>query len=264
MRRLTDLHAEATRYRAAAAAGERAFADGLRVGDGVRRAVRQGARERPDDADCAALEDAAERVAVALAMVADLPEIGALNDALPRDPALAAELACRVFAGLEREASPPAHGYRAHAVRERRRGGESLPAPEALAARLAELARRGISAARRVASEGAPPVAGSSPALDATPAVPDPVVLSPSLAASGSELALRVALDALPAPVLRHAGTGDLWVFSPAPLAPAEVAWLSDADDEWWAASPIPYREYGERLLAALASHGIAAAVEPA
>ncbi|HZR79784.1 MAG TPA: hypothetical protein VFD92_01720 [Candidatus Binatia bacterium] len=260
MRRLTDLHGTGILLFAAASVAERAFADALRVGDVVRRAVRQGRRDRPDASDSAAIEEAARRIEVAIADAERAPEVAELGRSVAAGEVVrSAELARCVFAGLEPLAQPAAAvGYRSEALRERRRGGETLPAPPDLATRLA---RRALAPVTGDWSEIAAATGGLPDTRPLDLAMPPPIVLSPSLAGCGSEVALRVPLPSAAA-VLRHADSGDLWVLAASLPAPGAVALLAQADDEWWAASPVPWERYSAELTSALREAGVAVTVE--
>ena len=82
LRELTDLHEAALSLVASGAESERAFADGLRVGDVVRRAVRQGHRHRPDAGDVAAIESIAAHLRIVLSRALDSPEVERLRGAM--------------------------------------------------------------------------------------------------------------------------------------------------------------------------------------
>jgi len=254
MRGLTEMHAEATLYRASAEAAERAFGHAMRIGAAVRRAVRQGKNDRPNEADCEDLEATVTRLGGALSGVAELPAVGALRTSLENgEHEHAAELALSLFAELGPAVPAPPYGYRGVPLRARRRGGESILAPEDLAQSL--LAR--VATGLEVESSDRSPQA-----ISAGPQIPTPIVLSPSLDGCGSELSVRVDLGCLRLPVLRHSATGDLWILAKGPIVPLEIAAAAEAEDEWWAASPIPYRAYLARLARTLAQAEVAFAIE--
>lgn len=257
LRALADLHGEASRFRRSRAEAERALAAGLRIGDDVRRALPRGHAARPSNSDVAALEAIVARLGRVMLEIPASPEVAGLARSLAAgDLAAAATQACRVFAAIELVARPPDFAYATLATRTRRRDGESLLDPEELAGQ----AQRRIAAG--LATE--PAATADAETLGGPLVTPEPLVLAPSLESSGTEVAIRTATRDLGAPLLRQAETGDLWVFTARLPGPFVVAAACEADDEWWAASPVPYPDYVERLRDALAGRSIPLVVEEA
>lgn len=251
MRELTDLYESASRFRHLASDCERAFADGLRVADGVRRAARQGHRDRPDASDCEALAVPVRRLQEMLRDLEGSASLGDFRRAIAGgEAARAAQLACEVFAGLKPADPPPEAGYRGLAVRERGRRGEGIIHHDALAARLAMEIEGGLSPALARTGDGERSLSIAD--------LPEPIALSPSFDGCGSEVALRIGLERSDVPVLLQEQTGDLWIFRPRLAGPLSVVLAREADDEWWAASPVPYAAYATALEGALASRSIA------
>ena len=249
MRELTELYEAASRFRRLASDAERAFSDGLRVGDGVRRAVRQRQAERPNEADCEAIEVAAGRLRDLSRELSTGDDLAELSNALARgDADRAGRLACAMFAGLAAAEPRPEAGFRAVSVRERSRRGEGIVHHAHLATRLAGEIERGLAAV---------PMCADPDERSIAIAAPEPIALSPSFEGAGSEIALRVDLRSCDAPVLWQHQTGDLWIFADRLGGPFSVAIAAEADDEWWAASPLPYPSYADALAQALAERSI-------
>ncbi len=249
---LARLHASALLLRHAAAAAHDALAEGLGIGDRVRRAARQGESHRPDERDYAALASVVERLGAELARALARPEISELRQALGwGDTQRIAALADAVFAGLQPLPGEQAFGYLPVALRARHRG-ERILAPEAVARGVALRLEGGLRDDSEIASEQT-----SDP-------IPEAILLAPSLDSCGSEVAIRVALGGKGAVAFRHADTGDLWLFCPRGPGPLSVVAAGHAEDEWWAASPLPYTVYLARLREALLGHGLELCSEPA
>jgi len=274
LRGLVGAHAGAARFRATELEAERLLGDGLRIADAVRRAARRGEASRPDPADCAHLARIVERLNELTNATRTGASALALREAWLRgDLARTADLACELFAGLDREWSPPAHAYAALALRRRMRGrsgsggsdaGEAAPAealihPERLADEIASRIEAGLAAEPGGRVGARPPSRGTaSPAAEAEEDLPEPLVLAPSLAGCESEVAIRIRSDAIAAPILRHRASGELWIFTTRLGGPFEVAAAREADDEWWAASPLGYASYLTALAQALERKRIA------
>jgi hypothetical protein len=240
---VVERHALACRLRAAAPAAEQALASAVRTGDAVRRAVRGGA-PRPDGGDCAALASLAHDLDGAIGRAAGEDAAVALRAAVAAgEGARAARHAVRVFVDLAAPRELPAFVHRPVQVRRRAGRGETLVHPEDLAQELAAASRDGIRGAPAGATE-----------------LPEALVLSPSFAACGAEIALRRGAAELREALVEDAGSGDLLAFTAVP-GPFEVALAAAADDEWWAASPIGYGAYRARLEQALDALGVACAV---
>jgi hypothetical protein len=256
LRDLTELHDEVARFRALRHTSERAFADALRVGDMVRRAVRQGRPDRPALEDVTALEALVDRLRGAFLALRDDADLAGLERCLAAgDLEAAADRACRLFAALERATPAPPLAYSALPLRSRRRDMESLLAPEEVAERAARRIAAGLVPTAREAREVA-----DADTRTGLPAVPEPLVLSPSLAASGGEIAIGVALQGLP--ILQHLESGNLWVFCPRLAGPFSIVAARQPEDEWWAASPLPYGDFLARLRTALGERSLELVVE--
>jgi hypothetical protein len=237
--RLVARYRAAAEMRASAALAESVLADGMRLGDEVRRRAR-AAGGAPTAADVAALEEMVARLDTAIASTRAQPEMLALRSAIAGDAReRSAALAAGLYADVELVA-PPDHVFSPVAVRRHRRDlGETLPEPEALAEEIRALLSRGITA---------PAEATGSP---------EPIVLAPSWEAAAAEVALRLPGSDVGAKVLRHAPSGDLWCFAPQLRGGFAVCIAREAEDEWWAASPIPYPAYARRLEESLAAAGV-------
>ena len=275
---LVGAHAGAARFRATEVEAERLLGDGLRIADAVRRAARRGEASRPDPADCAHLARIVERLnELANATRTGAPAL-ALREAWRQgDLARTADLACELFGGLDRESSPPAHAYAALSLRRRMRGrsvsgggnagetasAEALIHPEGLADEIARRIEAGLAAEPRGKVGALPASRGTaSPAFQvAGEALPEPLILAPALAGCESEVAIRIRTDAIAAPILRHRASGELWIFATRLGGPFEVAAARQADDEWWAASPLGYASYLTALAQALGRKRIALVV---
>src|SRR5262249_35947553 len=152
-----------------------------------------------------------------------------------------AELAERLYTGLER-ITPPEALFFPIAVRRHARGlGETLPAPEALVGEIRTYLADGISA-------GEP---------EDNDALPEPIVGAPTWDAAGSEIALRVPGRDVGTALLRHEPSGDLWCFVRRLRGPFTICVARSADDEWWTASPIPFDRYARRVETLLAEAGV-------
>ena len=247
LRDLTDLHATASRLRGLEAAAERTFATGLRIGDQVRRAVRQRRSDRPNEHDCAVVETAIAELRAPLDDTLSSGPVRDLRAAIAAgDPVAAAERAIEVFARIAAAHPPPRFGFRSISLRRRRRReGEALRAPEEVAVEIASLSDTGLAA------EDSDPGSGSD-------GLPEAIALAPSLESCDSEVAIRFDIGAGGLPVFRHLDSGAIWIFAAKLTASASAVAAGDPDDEWWAASPIPYRRYVERLSQALEERGVA------
>lgn len=250
LRELTTLHGATVGLFACVEASERAFADGLRVGDQVRRAVRQGRRDRPGASDVEAITAITGRLREAALGCLASAEVARFREALAAGtPADVASAARAVFADLESPEPVPARACRGLRLRRRQRGFETLVAPAALAAEIVEALLLG----RPEASE---PPAGDE-VLAALARLPEPVILDRGPDGSGSEVSLSWALADLRSEPLLCLRTGDLWFFEPDPVARAAVAIASEPEDEWWQASEIPWRDWSSDLRRRLADHAI-------
>jgi hypothetical protein len=241
--RLVELYREGVELAESARESETIFASGMRLGDEIRRRNRgrpRGATVAPSAEEVATVEELAARLERIVAAARTAPAIDELRSAIASgDAAQVGALATRIYVGLTLEAPPP-HLYRPIAVRRRVRGaGETLPEPEALVAELEVLAGEGIAAPGERTG------------------VPEPIVLAPTWEASGAELALRIRGADLGPSLLHHQPSGDRWLFSPRLACRFDVCLARAAEDEWWAASPIPYPAYADRVAALLATRGI-------
>lgn len=241
-----ERHAVASRLRATADLAERALADAMRVGDGVRRARRGGPSARPDDEDRRTLAGlAAELDAATDAVLRDHAALALRRAAAAGDGPLAARLALDLFVGLARPSVVPVRVYVGLRVRRRGPDGETLVHPEAMADEITRAAREGIG-----------PESGVAAAVE-EPLLPEPIALGPSFEGCGSEVALVRATAGLAGALLEDSASGDLVLFDARVGGPFSVALASDADDEWWAASSLGYVEYRRQLAAALAARGV-------
>jgi hypothetical protein len=241
--RLVELYREGAELAESASDAEALLAAGMRLGDQVRRRNRgrpRGATVTPSPEEVTAVEELAARLARIVAAARTAPAVAELRTSIAAgDMTRSAEVATRVFVGLAAEPTPP-HLYRPLAIRRRVRGaGETLPDPDALVAELVAIASDGIGAPRERTG------------------VPEPIVLSPSWDASGAELALRIRGAELGPLLLHHQPSGDRWLFAPRLAGRFDVCLARTAEDEWWAASPIPYAMYAERVAAQLAARGM-------
>jgi len=246
LQQVVDRHAIASRLQRTTALAEEVLADAMRIGDGVRRALRRGLAGRPDENDCTALARLAHRLedATDAALQEDAAR-ALLAAAAAGRPVEAAELALTVFAGLVRPEAPPEHVYLARTVRRRARSGETLVHPETLAQEMADSGRDGVS-----------PASGP-PEAEADTVLPEPIALSPSFAGCGSEVALRRATADLRDALLEDSASGDLLLFTDRVAGPFTAAVAAQADDEWWAASAVGWTAYRAGLVEALARLGI-------
>lgn len=241
--RLVERYREGAELAESARESEAILAIGMRLGDEVRRRSRgraPGSSVGPTPEEVAAVEDLATRLEEIVTAARTAPAVDALRSAIAAgDDAGVASLASRVFVGLVAEPTPP-HLYRPVAIRRRVRGaGETLPEPDALVAELAAIREEGISA----------PVERTG--------VPEPIVLAPTWDAAGAELTLRIRGADLGALLLHHQPSGDRWLFTPRLAGRFDVCLAREAEDEWWAASPIPYPMYADRVAELLAVRGM-------
>jgi len=243
-----ERHAVASRLQATVVLAEEILGAALRVGDGVRRTLRDGGSGRPNDDDCRQLESLATRLEKATDVALGETTACALRRAAAGgEAAEAARLALQLFAGLTRPAIVPASLYVGLTVRRRVQRAETLVHPGALALEIQQRSREGLPTSS--AAGGEPEAAG--------PILPEPIPLAASFAASGSEIALRrPTLDLRPA-LLEDSASGDLLVFTERLNGPFSVVLARAADDEWWAASSTPYERYSGELIEALSSLGI-------
>jgi hypothetical protein len=243
-----ERHAVASRLKSTVALAEQTLTMALRVGDGVRRALRNGTADRPNEDDCRQLEDLATRLEAATdeALVARTAQ--ALREAAAAGRTTeAAQLAAQLFAGLVRPAALPLFVYVGLTARRRARSGETLVHPAALAEEIAARNRDGLG-----------PASGITPAEEG-PVLPEPIALAASFDSSASEIALRRPTLELADGLLEDTASGDLLVFSARIAGPFTVLLAREADDEWWAASSTPYASYCAELVSALTRLGIAA-----
>jgi hypothetical protein len=245
LQQVVDRHAVASRLQRTTRLADEVLATALRLGDGVRRALRAGERARPDQADCAQLTTLARRLEQATDAALSEDATRELRDAAARGRGEeAAELALTVFAGLTRPGALPPYVYLARTVRRRARSGETLVHPETLAREIAASSRDGVGPA-------------SGPARGDDGELPEPVALSPSFAGCGSEVALRLRTADLGPALLEDTASGDLLVFTDRVAGPFAVALAAEAEDEWWAASPLGWPSYRAGLVEALARLGV-------
>ncbi|MBY0278449.1 hypothetical protein K2Z84_24225 [Candidatus Binatia bacterium] len=239
-----ERHAVASRLQRTATLAEEILAAAMRVGDGVRRALREGATERPSAQECDELADLAKRLEDATDALLAEPLAAELRRAIAHgDMIESARLALDLFAGLDRPATLPARLYAGVVARRRSRSGETLVHPAALAEQIAARNRDGIG-----------PASGD----DADEAsLPEPIALAPSLAGCGSEIALVRESAELRDALVEDTASGDLLVFSRRVPGPFSVAVAIDPEDEWWVASTFRYADYREQLSAALSASGI-------
>jgi hypothetical protein len=243
-----ERHAVASRLQGTAALADDVLSDAMRIGDGVRRALRSGTESRPSDGDCDALAELARRLEDATDAQLAEPIASALRHASGAgEMARAAALALDLFAGLARPTSVPERLYSSVTARRRARTGETLVHPAALADEIATRSREGLG-----------PASGDG-AAEAT--LPEPIALSPSFAGCGSEIALVRASADLADALLEDTASGDLLVFSRRLAGPFSIALAPEADDEWWAASSFGYIDYRQQLADALRAHGFAVAI---
>jgi hypothetical protein len=239
---LMDRYDEARRLRAVAAAAQAELSQALAISDDVRRAARSGRSDRPDDGDCAQLAAVTTRLAALVENALARPEVAALWDAIANDRREAASThAAAVFSAVERDADPPEFAYLPVSLRSRERNGETLLHPQTLAGRIKE---------RLASALTAPSQRGPSES-----ALPEPLLLSPSVGGCGSEIAIRIPTRDLQ--LLRHVESGDWWMFGSSVSGPFAVAMAAEASDEWWAASPISYPAYTAALRETLGTLGI-------
>jgi hypothetical protein len=239
-----ERHAVASRLRGVADLAEDTLAEAMRVGDAVRRALRRGGGDRPDEADCAGLARLARRLAEATDAVLAQPLADELRRASSAgDGVRAATLALELFAGLTRPAAIPGHVYSPIAPRRRSRSGEALVHPVALAGEIVARTRDGLApASGEEADRGV---------------LPEPIAVAPSFAGADAEISLVRKTTDLGDAILEDGASGDLLVFCRRLHGPFAVALAAEADDEWWSASSFRWADYREQLTAALRQHGL-------
>lgn len=239
-----ERHAVASRLQGTAALADEVLAAAMRVGDAVRRALRNEAEDRPNDADCDQLDGLAQRLEAATDALLAEPLAGELRQAAASgDIATAARLALALFAGLERPAAVPDVVYTGVSARRRSRSGETLVHPVALADEIAARLLDGIG-----------PASGDA-ADEAT--LPEPIALTASFEGVGSEIALARRTSDIAAFLLEDGASGDVLVFSRRLAGPFSVALAAEADDEWWAASSFAWTDYRQQLAEALRAKSI-------
>lgn len=238
-----ERHAVASRLQSTAALAEEVLAAAMRTGDGVRRALREGA-DRPSAHDCDALARLARRLEDATDALLAEPLAADLRRAVAAGEMVAsAGLALDLFAALHRPLAVPSQLYAGLAARRRSRGGETLVHPAALAEEITTRSREGLG-----------PASGD----DADHAsLPEPIALAPTFDGCGSEIALVRASAGLEDALLEDSASGDLLVFTRRLPGPFSVALASDAEDEWWVASSFRYADYRQQLIAALTMKGV-------
>ena len=253
LRRLTDLHGVAVVLAGCSDEAERAFADGLRVGDQVRRAVRQGRPDRPGVADAEAIEAVSAGLREVVTRRLASGEVARLREALAsRDPSAIARASQEVYADLAIPDPTPRVACRGLRLRRRRGGFETLVAPATLAGEI-EAARR-LGAAPNQPNEPAGPGDEVASLLGG---LPEPVVLDPAPEATGSEVCLAWEVRDLASDPLLCLRSGDLWLFAPNPEARAAVAIANEPEDEWWQASEVGWEAWSADLRRRLAERGI-------
>lgn len=239
-----ERHAVASRLQGTAELAEDVLGAAMRIGDGVRRALRDGIDGRPDAADCDELDRLARRLEAATdellaePLARDLRSAAASGDAVG-----AARLALELFAALERPLHFPLRLYTAVVARRRSRSGETLVHPLALADEITARIEAGIGPASGEAADEA--------------TLPEPIALAPSFEGCGSEIALVRSTTGIEDSLVEDAASGDLLVFSRRLAGPFSVALAADADDEWWAASTFAYADYRRQLEDALRAKGV-------
>ena len=241
-----ERHTVASRLRPTARLAEEALTAALRIGDGVRRARRAGAGARPDEDDLRALASLAtdlERATDAALRAGPALELRRASAA--GRGAEASRIALSLFLGLERPLVPPERIFVGLTVRRRARSGETLVHPGALADEIARYGREGVG-----------PESGVAAGVE-EPLLPEPIAVSPSFAACGSEVALAHSARGLEDALLEDDASGDLVLFVERIAGPFSVTVAQQADDEWWAASAVSYGEYRDQLIAALAERGV-------
>ncbi|MFM7144361.1 MAG: hypothetical protein ACKO2K_20850 [Alphaproteobacteria bacterium] len=257
LRALTDLHSAADGLVACTEAAERAFADGLRIGDQVRRAVRQGQRGRPGPADTAAVEAVSSGLRRHLEAALAGPEVARLEAALaagsPGDIAAAARA---VYADLHVPDPSPPRAYLALRPRRRRQGLEVLVSPAEIAAEI-DRGRRLGTPRRPTATADADGADAPDRVLSLAASLPEPVTLDPSFDDAGSGLALAWDVEDLASVPLLCGRSGELWFFAPQPSATAAVALAREPVDEWWTASEVSWTDWSNRLREELARREI-------
>lgn len=254
LRRVVELHSSARRLRSIGDAADASLSTAQRVGEAVRRAIREGSTSRPDASDCLALEESSDRLSVELERALRAPAADALRRAAAASRgAEAATVALDLLNGLSRCPAESLAGYVPIQARRRARGGESLIHPRALADEITAILAAGL----RPAATGAGDVRGAT-------ALPDPILLAPSFETCDAEVALRRPLRDLDGAVLRDQASGDLWIFVAVLPGPFAVTIAAQADDEWWAASSLRYSVYRDELRDALEHSGVAVEIAAA
>ena len=239
-----ERHAVASRLQGTAGLAEEVLADAMRVGDAVRRALRDGSGDRPNEADCERLDGLAGRLEAATDALLAQPLAGDLRHAAASGAVgAAARLALALFAGLERPAMIPDVLYSPVNARRRSRSGETLVHPEALADEIAARIAEGVGPASGDAADEA--------------MLPEPIALTASFEGVGSEIALARDTFDIAEHLLEDVASGDVLVFSRRLGGPFAVALASEADDEWWAASSFSWADYRAQLARALRARNI-------
>lgn len=239
-----ERHAVASRLQGTAGLAEEVLAAAMRLGDAVRRALRDRTEDRPNEADCQQLGglacrlEAATDALLAQPLAADLRHAAASGDI-----ASAARLALSLFAGLERPAAIPGVLYSAVSARRRSRSGETLVHPEALADEIAARVQQGVGPASGEAADEA--------------MLPEPIALTASFEGVGSEIALVRDASDIADHLLEDVASGDVLVFSRRLAGPFAVGLAAEADDEWWAASSFAWDDYRTQLADALRARNI-------
>ena len=239
-----ERHAVGSRLQRVADLADHTLAEAMRIGDAVRRALRRGVGDRPDEADCAnldrlarQLEEATDAV-LAEPLAEDLRRASAAGDG-PR----AATLALELFAGLARPAALPERVYAPIAARRRSRRGEALVHPVALADEIVARGRDGLA-----------PASGDEADRSV---LPEPIALASGFAGAGSEIALVRGTADLGDALLEDGASGDLLVFCRRLQGRFAVALAAETDDEWWSASSFHWIDYRTQLEAALRERGL-------
>jgi hypothetical protein len=246
LRELSELHAETGRFRAQEDAADACFAEALRLGDEVRRAVRRSEGERPSAADLEQLAELVGRLRRLNDEATRAPAVRALVRAYGAgDAAQVAALACRALVGVELAQGIRGPVFLPIGLRRRAPRGESVLHPQTAAVEIERLFDRGLA-----------PQPDESVARDDS-ALPEPLRFARRFSDCGSEVAIEVDVARLDAPLLEHEPSGDLWSFTARVDTPRVVAVAAAADDEWWAASPVPYPAYVTGLREALAARAI-------
>jgi hypothetical protein len=239
-----ERHAVASRLQGTTALAEEVLAAAMRVGDAVRRALRDGIGDRPNEGDCDQLDALARRLESSTDAVLAEPLAGDLRRAAASgDICDAARLALGLFAGLERPAAIPSVVYSGVSARRRARSGETLVHPVALADEIAARIGDGVGPASGDAADEA--------------ALPEPIALTAAFDAVGSEIALVRDTSDLVDSLLEDGASGDLLIFGRRLAGPFSVALAAQAEDEWWTASSFAWADYRSQLAEALRQRDI-------